>query len=266
MLQNSTIIQIIAGISTLIIFYFGMYFWRLAEGKGEEKHRLFSIIFFIATAIGLGYFFFNLITTTPYSFGPGFLAWVKSIILVIIGIEIFLYSIDELDEGFSQFVFIIVATIITAGVIGLGIEFNHDSVRKEYNENIVEVSDPRYEKEQYELVAEFNEEEMHAISSENCLTITPYFRRYYKDDAEEYDFYYKENDEVKYKQIKAEFLTLVPIKDNEEPYYKVNYYITYSLDYNNDPPTECDISKSCNYELHVPKEYIELIQSQNKKK
>ena len=120
MLQSSTIIQLIAGISTLALFYMGMYFWNLAEGKGNEKHRLFAIIFFIVTAIGLGYFFFNLITTTPFSFGNGFLAFIKALIVIIIGIEIFLYSIDELKKGILQSECVAIATVITLGIIAIG--------------------------------------------------------------------------------------------------------------------------------------------------
>ena len=265
MLQNPTIIQLIVGIITLIIFYMGMYFWNLAEGKGTEKHRLFAIIFFIVTAVGLGYFFFNLITTTTYSWGSGFLASVKALLLIIIGVEIFLYSIDELEKGILQFTLIAIASVITLGIIAIGIEINHSSVTEKYEENIVEISDPRYEKEQYELVAEFNEDGMHAHSkiSDNYKTITPYFRQYYNDDVEMYEFCYKVEDEVRYKEIKSQFLTLIPITDTEEPYYVVNRYVKYSLDYNNDPVTECNVSTSLSYELHVPKEYIELIQKQN---
>ena len=69
-----------------------------------------------------------------------------------------------------------------------------------------------------------------------------------------------DQNEVRYKEIKAQFLTLVPIKDEEKPYYVVRNYTKYSLDYNNDPPTECNLSTSTAYELHIPKEYIEQIQ------
>ena len=263
MLQSSTIIQIIVGISTLILFYMSMYFWNLAEGKGTEKHRLFAIIFFIVTAVGLGYFFFNLITTTPYSLGAGFLASIKALLIIIIGVEIFLYSINELKTGMLQFVCILIATGITLAIIAIGIELNHDSTVRKYNENIVEVKDSRYEKKQYELVSEIDEEEIHAKIT--YKTITPYFRRIGEGDEETYKFYYKVEDEVRYKEIKAQFLTLVPTKDGEKPYYAVREYIKYSLDYNNDPPTECNLSISSSFELHIPKEYIELIQSQNKK-
>lgn len=266
MLQSSTTVQFIVGIITLVIFYMGMYFWNLAEGKGNEKHRLLSIIFFIVTAIGLGYFFFNLITTTPYTFGNGFWAFIKASIVIIIGVEIFLYSIDGLEEGMAQFLSLSLASVVVFGIVSLGMLFNNEQVVKKYEQNVVEVEDTRLEKEQYELVAEFDEEEMHAVISENYVTITPYFRRYYKNNVEMYDFFYKENNEVKYKEIKADFLTLVPIKEGKKSYYVVNNYIKYSLDYNNDPPTECNVSKSWNYELHIPKEYIDLIQNQNKKK
>lgn len=266
MLENSTIIQIIVGISTLVLFYMGMYFWNLAEGKGNEKHRLFAIIFFIVTAIGLGYFFFNLITTTPFSFGNGFLAFIKALIVIIIGIEIFLYSIEELEEGMTQFFFLAIGGVITLAIIVFGMMFTEDQAVKKYEENVVKVEDARYEKEQFELVAEFDEEEIHATETNTYATITPYFRHYYKSNTEMYDFFYKVEKETRYQEIKAKYLTLVPLKDGEKPYYEINTYVEYSLDYNNDPPTEYNVSESWNYELHIPKEYIEQIQQHHKDK
>ena len=263
MLQNSTIIQFIVGIVTLTIFYMGMYFWKLARSKRIEKYRLFAVIFYIVTIIGVGYFFFNIITTTPYSLGAGFLASIKALLLIIIGVEIFLYSINELKTGMLQFGCIGIASVITVGIIAIGMLLNYESVTEKYEQNVVKVSDSRYEKKQYELVAEIDEEEIHA--KRTYKTRPPYFRRIGEGDEETYKFYYKVEDEVRYKEIKAQFLTLVPTKDGEKPYYAVRDYIEYSLDYNNDPPTECNLSISSSFELHIPKEYIELIQSQNKK-
>lgn len=266
MLQSSTIIQLIAGISTLALFYMGMYFWNLAEGKGTEKHRLFAIIFFIVTAVGLGYFFFNLITTTPYSLGAGFLASIKALLLIIIGVEIFLYSIDELKKGILQSECVAIATVITLGIIAIGMVLNHEYVTEKYEKNVVKIEDARLEKEQYELVAEYDEEQIHATERNTYTVITPYFRLYYKNNEETYDFYYMVEKEVRYKEIEAKYSTLVPLKDGEKPYYELNTYVKYSLDYNNDPPTEYKVSESENYELHIPKEYIEQIQQHHKDK
>lgn len=264
MLQNPTIIQLIVGVITLIIFYMGMYFWKLAERKGIEKYRLFAIIFYIATAIGVGYFFFNIMTTTPNTLGNNFIATIKALAFVVIGFEIFLYSIGEIRESFFQSLGLTILSIITIVVTAVGIEVSENNFVKKYEQNIIEISDPRYEKEQYELVAEIDEEEVHAKIT--YKTITPYFRRIGDGDEETYKFYYKVEDEVRYKEIKAQFLTLIPIKDGEKPYYVVRNYTKYSLDYSNDPPTECNLSTSTSYELHIPKEYIELIQKQNKEK
>lgn len=264
MLQNPTIIQLIVGVITLIIFYMGMYFWKLARNKRIEKYRLFAIIFYIVTALGVGYVFFNIMTTTPNTLGNCFIASVKALVFVVIVFEIFLYSIGEIRESFFQSLGLTILSIITIVIIAAGVEINDNNFVKKYEQNIIEISDPRYEKEQYELVAEIDEEEIHAKIT--YTTITPYFRRIGDGDEETYKFYYKVEDEVRYKEIKAQFLTLVPIKDEEKPYYVVRNYTKYSLDYNNDPPTECNLSTSTAYELHIPKEYIELIQKQDQNK
>lgn len=80
------------------------------------------------------------------------------------------------------------------------------------------------------------------------------------EEKDIYKFYYVANSstgEIRLMTLYADDTPLFFIKDDEEPYLLIKTHTPYSLDYNVDPPVECNFkAKYYSYELHIPKNSI----------
>lgn len=256
MLQTPLAIQIVIGITTLIVFTLGLHFYE----KGEYGHRtkdklfiMFSIVLFITTAIGVIYFFYNVITTTQFlELGDIIIPSIKLIIFIIIGIEILLYKMDIIDEMFFQVISVLTTTLIVFVILFLSFAIKEGN----YESNIVKVNELKYSEEQVELVPGFNTQEIEGSVNNKIATDEYYNVVVYQldDEYKEYEIFYIDNEtnQKMYTKLYGDTTTIIPIEENETPYLLIKTYTSYCIDNNQDPPVECRFENKYEYELHVP--------------
>ena len=258
MLQNPLVVQIITGIVCVALYVFGFYFFSKHEHSSgnDNKYLILSITVFVGAALGAIYFFCNVISTTPFTFGNMVIAYFKVLILVIIALEIFLYFIDEIDEGYYQAMAILIPMVVLLLVVPISGAIN-ESI---YYDKVIEQPEQKYQEEQYELISIFNEQEIEGAINASIST-----NAYYNTIVEEinedttevaqkevYEICYIKNSQKMYKQIDAEDTAIIPLKKGEKPYLLIKTYTRYGIDYNQEPTVEYIFEDKVKYELHVP--------------
>ena len=268
------ITQIIISVITFAIMLMKKYFHKIHEQEKAKtndeqdqdkikKYKMLSKIFGIITMIGVIYFIFYLVTTTPFTFWNTILAFVKMIIFVLIFMAI-LYDgeFDSFDEEDIQIIAFIIVVSIIAVLIGLGI---NSSVQKHRIEkNIIINEEIQYVKKEYKLSKEFN-----AIDSEeNDIvenSVSEYFdyeiTRYNSGNvSREYSICYvdKKGDLI-FKELDDDDTKLVPLKKDETPYLEVKTYTQYGMDNNKNPPEQIIVKEDIKYVIHVLQEDIDKV-------
>ena len=272
--------QIFIAVISIICFLLRYYFKDLSKKKSyseRKKFELISVLMMIASIIGIiwtvGLIGEQMMATTQID-----ISFLKLFFLFLIIAEIINYKADELFNGMSQFLAVIVSVVICAICIVPGV------IKWESNINKVETQ--KYSQEQFELVEIFDDTKQD--SSINVQTsISKFFKYEVKavdesqdsDSSEEesktattkpiYEICYidksEENQQI-YKTIDFEETSLKPVPEGQEPYMIVKTYTSYSINNNVDPPEECDFEYTYKYELYVPREDIEELSKLLKKK
>lgn len=261
MLQSPLFIQIITAVISFALFAFGFHFLEKQEhasGSEKIKYGILMLIMFVSTAIGAIYFFHNLITTTPFTFGKMVLACIKAIIFIIIGAEILMFFQGHIDEIEVQMGVIATTCIACSFIVPISGLINNSS----YEKNVIEVEEQRYSDEKFELVPIFNDQE---IEGSINIVVSPSI--YYNISLEEsdedttdvankevYEICYIDDGEKLYTKLDAQNTSIIPIKNGEKAYYKIKTYMSYCIDNNQDPPVECNQEYTYKYELYIPEQ------------
>ena len=268
MLQSAFVTQIFTAIISLSLLGFGLYFFDKYDETYMDKYRIIAWIMFVATVVGGIYFFYNIITTTPFTFGKMFLAILKAIIVLVIGAEIIMFFAECIDEPELQFGTIVVISLCCILIMAVGGLIN-DSI---YHKNVVFVEEQRYSDEKFELVPIFNDKDI-----EGSINVVVAPSVYYNVSVEEsnnsttdvankelYEICYIDDGEKLYTKLDAKNTSIIPIENGEKAYYVIKTYMSYYIDNNQDPPVECYQEYTYKYELHIPQKTNNKVEETSK--
>lgn len=276
------ITQIIIAVITFCIMLTKKYFHNIYEQeckknkdeRNEEKVKKYGMLSKLFGKITLAvtiYFIFFLITSTPWSFWNVVVACIKMIIFVLIYVAI-LYDGNTDDISESDIEAIVCVTIALLIIVIAGVGINNKVQKNKYENNIVEIGEVQYTKQDFKLSKEFI-----VINSENDEVLENSISEYFDYEVSRFSdgdiykrkysiYYVDEKENLIFKELNDDNTKLVALPKGEVPYLEIKKYVQNGIDNNKNPPEEIIISEETNYILHVLQEDIDKVLELEKQK
>lgn len=255
---------IVQAVAAFLVFFFASIAITIIENSDEKTPHRFkdyvgSISFVLAIVLAI-FYVCNAIFVQEHT-GLQIFLFVIAIIFYCLCVALGYALCDFKCHGFITLVLIIFCIVNAYNIMASDI----------YNKNVIEQSSPKVQTQQYEVIAASSgtklEGSIHGEASgefKGAFTIQRGSITSNVDGKIEqtdvYKFYYianNETGEIRLMTINAKDTSLFFTKEGEKPYLLKKVYTPYSLDYNVDPPQECNFgTETVKYELHVPKDSI----------
>lgn len=295
MLKQPLAIQGIVGIISVLFFCLGIFCSNKSkESKKKVLLRVVSIILWIGTAASAGCFYYS-ISQHWTKFAIPKIIFLSAIFVAIIITKIVLNDEDdgttekdkekndkEEGEAIGCIWGIAIAIVIAVYIfIPIGIDQREWNVtwdakqqqwaeQRAYDANIKPVETLKYREEKIELLSLTDSSKIEGnINGEINGSFSRSFfiasgSIYGNIDGaikqiDVYKIYYccdKTTGQMKPMTLEASTTGLFPTKEGEAPYLLKKIYTRFSLDYNVDPPKECNSYEIIEYDLYAPKEAI----------
>lgn len=280
MLQHPLLVQASVGILAIAFLWLGIFlFVRSEDSKIKLLLRIIPIILWLGTIAGAGYFFYNVVTHWTFFTIP------KIILLLAVGVVVAFYCSGYKDPENSELgvfggaVAIVVCAFIVIPMVSYFINDRKETdahwaeiqaqlaAQAAYNANIKVVAEPKYREERITLLSATDGSKIEGSVSGDMRgallgtffvahgSITGNINGEIKQ-TDVYKFYYYANTEIgeiRLATLNADSTPIFFTQDGETPHLLKKIWTRYSLNYNDEPPTECNPSDTVEYELHVPK-------------
>lgn len=241
---------------------------KATNERDEEKIKKYNILskmFLVISVVGIVYFIFYLIISTPFTFWNIIKAMIKMAVFAFITLIIIIYEdgfFEDLDEGDIQ-AFLFFSVI--ASVIVFACMFGYDCVQEaKYEKNIVEIEEIQYNKKEFKLSKEFN-----VIDSEDNEILENSVSEYFDCEIYRYNSgsisieysicYVDEKGDLIFKELDEDNTKLMALKKDETPYLEIKTYTKYAIDNNKNPPEQIVRNEKTEYVIHVLQEDIDKV-------
>lgn len=239
-----------------------------ANERNEEKIKKYNIlskIFLVISLVGIVYFIFYLIASTPCTFWNVVKAVFKMLVFTLISIIIMVYEegfFEDFDEGDLQGLFLLLL-LISAILVGCMAGYNGVQDMK-YEKNVIEIEEIQYNKKEFKLSKEFN-----VIDSEDSGILENSVSEYFDCEIYRYNSgsisieysicYVDEKGDLIFKELDEDNTKLMALKKDETPYLEIKTYTKYAIDNNKNPPEQIVRSEKTEYVIHVLQEDIDKV-------
>lgn len=274
MLTN-IIIQGIVAFIAIVFLCVAINFWEVRPKskipllRDSKKCKTLAITFGIAAILMVGYFCYDVCCLNYIN------VFTCGIKIFFLGIAVTLFICSTL-EGWKWYKFhggyslTVIACLIMLFVPMLEMDYESEMLRQ-YNENVIKQMEPKVETYECQLLAANYASKTEGSINGNMQNITTsgFFVQRTNvtgningqiQQIDVYKFYYvasKTTGEIRLMTLNANTTPIFFVEDGEQPYLLKRISTPYSLDYNIDPPKECNFGKpTVEYELHIPKNSI----------
>lgn len=270
MLTN-IIIEGISAFLSVVTFFFAINLQAGNFVKAERKRKFLSITFFVLMAICILVYIITIILEKDHFFISGLkIGLLIACFFAYIGFVLLSEEDFRIHGGYTLIIVAISIGIITS--LFYGAEKNEIELAKQaaYNQNVIKQT-PQVKEIKHTLISATDsskiEGNIHGELSGKSFgtffiqrsTTTGNIDGELKQ-TDIYKFYYVANTstgEIRLMTLNADDTPLFIVKNGEEPYLLEKINTPYSLNYNVEPPSVCNVGQSyTTYELHIPENSI----------
>jgi len=256
---NYLLIQAGVAFLTFVFAVICINVWNCCKSM---KGRIVSVVFGVLSIASATYYCLDVLLFNRYEWSN-----VKvKLLLFGVAVAFFILAIgcfwsDVKDK--KMFTILTLTVTVVLILFALFAIINPIEKADKYNMNVIKQS-PQVQTQEYELVAASDgtniEGSLSGESSGSFFLISGTMSSTVNGEIKQtdvYKFYYVANSktgEIRFMTVNANSTSIFYVEEGEEPYLLKKVITPYSLDYNVDPPQQCNVGKSTvTYELHIPK-------------